>query len=62
MALLNQKLQPLYDQVKTLLFRNRVDADVLTLNQYQQLLYVNLAYHRALESCPCPTSFLFTQL
>ncbi len=50
LTLLNQKMQPLYDQVKTLLFRNRVDADVLTLNQYQQLLYVNLAYHRALEA------------
>ena len=50
MALLNQKTQPLYDRVKMLLFGNRASAGVLTLNQYQQLLYVNLAYHRALEA------------
>lgn len=50
MALLNQKTQPLYDRVKMLLFGDRAPAEILTLNQYQQLLYVNLAYHRALET------------
>jgi hypothetical protein len=39
----------LHEQIRSMLLPDRPVNDALPLKQYQQLLYINLAYHRALE-------------
>ncbi|GAA4399581.1 biliverdin-producing heme oxygenase [Nibrella viscosa] len=49
MARLRQETQLCHEQVEKLLYAEQIQNGTLTLEQYIQLLYVNLSFHQPLE-------------